>query len=69
MARAKAEDAIREKDAKLPKETGLLSRNGTAIPGIGPIPKDTAVLALSKGQTYEKPVEIGGKFYVFAYLG
>ncbi len=66
MARVKAEDAIRGKDAKFGKETPFLYRNVTIIQGIGQIPKeDAGVLALAKGGVYSKPVTIGGKYYVF----
>jgi hypothetical protein len=69
MARVKAEDAVKDKDTKFSKDTGFISRKSTAIPAIGEIPKESAdLLALTKGQTYQKPVEISGKYYVFAYL-
>ena len=29
--------------------------------------RTSEVLALAKGQTYQKPIEINGKYYVFAY--
>ena len=66
MARLRAEDAIKG-GAKFVKETGFLPKNSPVIPGIGQIPRDGAgIFALPKGKTYDKPVEIGGKYYVFA---
>jgi hypothetical protein len=36
------------------------------IPGVGEIPtSNTDLLTLSKGQTYQKPVEINSRYYVF----
>jgi peptidyl-prolyl cis-trans isomerase D len=71
MAKASAEDAISKKTVEGKKETGFIPRNSPAIPGIGPVPKDNAgILTLSeKTPLYEKPVEIGGKFYVFSFKG
>ena len=67
MARVMAEDAAKGKGTAFTRDTGFLPRSSTAIPGLGEIPKeDLAVFALSKSQTFQKPVEIGGKFYVFA---
>ena len=67
MARMTAEDAIKDKGLKFTRDTGFLPRSSTAIPGIGPIPSQSAGLfALSKGQVFQSPVEIGGKYYVFA---
>jgi len=66
MARVKAEDAARGKEAKFGKETAFIPRNVMMIQGVGQIPRDDAgVLALSKGGIYGKPVSIGGKYYVF----
>ncbi len=68
MARLGAEDAIKG-GAKFVKETGFLPRNNPVIPGIGQIPGDGAgIFGLAKGKTYERPVEIGGKYYVFACI-
>jgi peptidyl-prolyl cis-trans isomerase D len=68
-ARVKAIDAIAQKGGKAAKDTGFLPRKSVIIPGIGQIPReDVGIFALSAGQTYEKPVEIGGKYYVFSYL-
>ncbi len=68
MARMKAEDAVKAKSVKFQKETSFMPRNSLMVQGIGQIPREHAgVLRLSKGQTYEKPVEIDGKYYVFAY--
>jgi peptidyl-prolyl cis-trans isomerase D len=68
LARAKAEDAVKDKNTKFTKETGFMNRNSKAIPGIGPIPKENAdVLTVAKEQVYPKAVAISGKYYVFAY--
>ncbi len=68
MARMKAEDAIRDKGLRFTKDTGFIARNSTTLPGIGPVPKVSAgLLALSRGQVFQSPVEVNGKFYVFAY--
>jgi parvulin-like peptidyl-prolyl isomerase len=66
MARAKAEDSIKDKGTKFSKETAFLSRNVGVVPGVGQVPKgDLGIFALNKGQTYEKPVEIADKYYLF----
>ena len=68
MARLTAEDAIKG-GAKFVKNTGFLPKNSPVIPGIGQIPRDSAgIFTLPKGKTYDKPVEIGGKYYIFACL-
>ena len=68
MARLNAEDGIKSKSIKFTKDTGFVPRNSNAVPGVGPIPPEGAgLLALSKGGIFERPVEINGKFYVFAY--
>lgn len=68
MARLTAEDAIKG-GAKFVKDTGFLVKNSPIIPGIGLIPRDGAgIFTLSRGKTYDKPVEIGGKYYIFACL-
>ncbi len=68
MARLRAEDAIKG-GAKFVKDTGFLPKNSPVIPGIGQIPRDDAgIFTLPKGKTYDKPIEIGGKYYVFACL-
>jgi hypothetical protein len=67
MARLRAEDAIRAKSVKFVKQTPFMERNVSGIQGIGLVPKEhIALLALSKGQTYDKPVEMNDKYYVFA---
>jgi parvulin-like peptidyl-prolyl isomerase len=69
LAMMRAEDALKDKTHKFSGQTPFLSRTSAAIPGIGQLPPDGAgVLQLSKGQVFPKPVEIGGKYYVFAYL-
>ncbi len=66
MARLTAEDAIKG-GAKFVKETEFLPKTSPFIPGIGQIPREGAgIFALPKGKTYGKPVEVGGKYYVFA---
>jgi len=68
MARLTAEDAIKG-GAKFVKDTGFLPKNSPVIPGIGQIPGGGAgIFTLPKGKTYDKPVEIGGSYYVFACL-
>jgi hypothetical protein len=68
MARLAAEDAIKG-GVKFVKDTGFLPKNNPVLPGIGQIPRDGAgIFALPKGKTYDRPVEIGGKYYVFACL-
>lgn len=68
MARTMAEDGVKDKGLKFARTTEFIPRSSTSIPGIGPIPAENAALfALSKGQVFEKPVEVNGKFYVFAY--
>ncbi len=71
LAKAKAEEAAKDKSTKFPKETGLISRQSPEIPGLGPIPKENSdLLQLSpKGKVYEKPVELGGRYYVFSLDG
>lgn len=67
MARLRAEDAIKAKSVKFGKETPFMDRNARIIQGIGQVPKENGELfKLAKGQTYDKPVEINGKYYVFA---
>ncbi len=70
LAKAKAEDAIKDKSVKFTKETGMIARTSPAIPGLGPIPKDDLdLLVLSPDRkVYEKPVEFGGKYYVFSFV-
>ncbi len=67
MARLRAEDAIKAKSVKFGKETPFMERNTPMIQGVGQVPKEhTALLGLSKGQTYDKPVEMNDRYYVFA---
>lgn len=67
LARMRAEDAVRDKGLKFAKSTDFLSRSATTVPGVGPIPSESAsVFGLSKGQVFQTPVEVNGKFYVFA---
>jgi peptidyl-prolyl cis-trans isomerase D len=70
MARAKAEEAVKDKSTKFTKETGMISRQSPEIPGLGPIPKENVgLLQLSPEQkVYEKPVEFGGRYYVFSLI-
>jgi hypothetical protein len=68
MARVMAADGIKNKGLRFTRDTGFLPRSSTAIPGLGAIPQESAGLfALSKGEVFPSPVEIDGKFYVFAY--
>jgi len=67
MARVAAEDGTKGKGAAFTKDSEFLPRSAAAIPGLGDIPReDRAIFQLSKGQTYQKPVEINGRYYVFA---
>jgi hypothetical protein len=67
MARLRAEDAIKAKSVKFGKETPFMDRDTPMIRGVGQVPKEhIALLALPKGQTYDKPVEVNDKYYVFA---
>jgi hypothetical protein len=69
MARAWAEEAVTKGVVDGRKETGFIDRSSPVIPKLGPVPKDSqGVLALSKeNPIYKKPVEIGGKYYVFSF--
>jgi parvulin-like peptidyl-prolyl isomerase len=68
-ARKACEEAIEKKSADSKNETGLIPRNATNLPRLGPVPKeDAGILALLKdNRIYRKPVEMGGKFYLFYY--
>ena len=68
MAKAEAQTVIAGKTFTSRKDTGFLARNAASIPSIGMIPKDDyGIMALSKGrELYEKPVEIGGRYYLFS---
>lgn len=68
MALAEAQKVVAGKSFTSNKDTGFLARNAAYIPAIGMIPKeDHTLMALSKGrESYEKPVEIGGKYYLFS---
>ena len=70
LARAKAEEAVKDKSTKYTKETGMISRQSPEIPGLGPIPKENSdLLQLSpERKVYEKPVEFGGRYYVFSLI-
>ncbi|MGD0236280.1 MAG: hypothetical protein ABSC55_17310, partial [Syntrophorhabdales bacterium] len=70
LAKAKAEEAVKDKSVKYTKETGMISRQTPEIPGLGPIPKeDIGLLLLSpERKVYEKPVEFGGRYYVFSLI-
>ncbi|HUJ89346.1 MAG TPA: SurA N-terminal domain-containing protein [Syntrophorhabdales bacterium] len=70
LAKAKAEEAVKDKSVKYTKETGMISRQTPEIPGLGPIPKeDIGLLLLSpERKVYEKPVEFGNRYYVFSLI-
>jgi hypothetical protein len=70
LARAKAEEAVKDKSTKYTKETGMISRQSLEIAGLGPIPKENPdLLQLSpERKAYEKPVEFGGRYYVFSLI-
>lgn len=70
MAELTAEDAISRKTLVGKHETGFISRSTQSIPGIGEIPQEfrSGVFSLSQSKTtYDKPIEISGKYYVFSY--
>jgi parvulin-like peptidyl-prolyl isomerase len=69
FAKASAEEAISKKAFTSKNETGFVPRNNAAIPKIGTIPEENIdVMTLSKDHAmYYKPVEISGKYYVFAF--
>ncbi|HME43577.1 MAG TPA: SurA N-terminal domain-containing protein [Syntrophorhabdales bacterium] len=71
LAKAKAEEAVRDKSTNYAKETGMMSRQSPEIPGLGPIPKENSdLLQLSPDRrVYEKPVDFGGRYYVFSFIG
>lgn len=69
-ARKEALRFIESKERSFQKSTVFISRKSSDIPGLGEIPKeDLGILNLSKKEEiYGRPVEIGGKFYVFGFL-
>jgi parvulin-like peptidyl-prolyl isomerase len=69
LARAKANEVLEGGNARFEKKTDFLSRNSTGIPNIGEIPEpDRTIFQLNeKNPIYRKPVEIGGKFYIFSF--
>jgi SurA-like protein/parvulin-like peptidyl-prolyl cis-trans isomerase-like protein len=71
LAKAKAEEAVRDKSTSYAKETGMMSRQSPEIPGLGPMPKENSdLLQLSPDRrVYEKPVDFGGRYYVFSFIG
>ena len=70
LARAKAEEAVKEKSVKYTKETGLIPRTSPVIPNLGPVSKENAdILLLSpERKVYEKPVELNNRYYVFSFI-
>jgi parvulin-like peptidyl-prolyl isomerase len=67
MAKLNAEEAIRSKEIKFSRDTDFFPRNGSVIPGVGEVPRESLqAMALTKGQTYQKPVEVDGRYYVLA---
>lgn len=70
LAKAKAEEAVKDRSVKYTKETGMISRQTPEIPGLGPIPKEDIGLVLisPERKVYEKPVEFGGRYYVFSLI-
>ena len=71
MARLAAEDAIKRKSFSTKMQTGFILRTSPSIPKLGEIPGDNMdVLGLTKDRpVYDKPVEIGGDYYVFSFAG
>ncbi len=70
-ARIAAGDTVKSGSVDNKAHTGYVSRTASSIPKIGDIPRDNAgLLGLTKETpVYDKPVEIKGDYYVFAYAG
>jgi peptidyl-prolyl cis-trans isomerase D len=70
LAKAKAEEAVKASSIKHTKETAMMSRQAAEVPGLGPIQKEYSDLLQLSAQRkiYEKPVELGGRYYVFSFL-
>lgn len=72
MANAAAEDALKQKSTgSKGQTTGFVSRTASSLPKLGEIPKtDMEILGLTKDKpVYAKPVEIGGSYYIFSFVG
>lgn len=69
-AKKEAMRFIEKENKVFSKTTALLSRKSLDIPGIGRVPdEDRGIFSLDRKENiYKKPVEIGGKFYVFAFM-
>jgi peptidyl-prolyl cis-trans isomerase D len=70
-ARLAAENAVKSKSVDKKEHTGYFLRTASSIPKIGSIPPDNAgMLGLTKDTpVYDKPVDINGDYYVFAFAG
>ena len=70
-ARLAAEDAAKSKSVDKKEHTGYFLRTASSIPKIGSVPPDNAgMLGLTKDMpVYDKPVDINGDYYVFAFAG
>ncbi len=70
-ARLAAGDAAKSGSVDKKTHTGFILRTATSLPKIGDVPRDnTGLLGLTKDKpVYDKPVEINGDYYVFAYAG
>ncbi len=71
MARAAAEDALKNKSAVSKMQTGFMARTASSIPKLGQIPRsDVEILGLTKDKpVYARPVEIDGNYYTFSFAG
>ena len=69
LAKTAAQEAISNKTFHEKNETGFLARNSLILPKLGNLTReDAGVLTLSKdSRVYQKPVELGGKFYIFYF--
>jgi hypothetical protein len=69
LTKIEAEEVIQKKAFNSKKDTGFLSRSTAEISKVGMIPPEHAgLLALSKDRPlYEKPVEMGGRYYIFSF--
>jgi hypothetical protein len=69
MARAPAEDALKNKSAVSKMQTGYMARTASSIPKLGQIPRsDVEILGLTKDKAvYARPVEIDGNYYTFSF--
>lgn len=69
LAKSAAEEAIKNKSPAPDKDTEFVSRTSQSINGVGLIPEDSkGLLGVTKEKPlYDKAVEVGNRFYVFAF--